>query len=69
MSTEQVERKIGKMILDKKLHGSMDQENGLLIIIEEVEMNTLYHDSLEILQNMDESMNALFERAKKIKTY
>lgn len=57
------------MILDKKLNGSMDQENGLLIIMEEVEMNTLYHDSLEILKNMDESMNALFERSKKIKTY
>lgn len=55
------------MILDKVLYASMDQENGVLIIMEREDMNTLYTDSLEILNNMDESMNALFERAKKIK--
>lgn len=57
------------MILDKVLYGSMDQENGILIIMEKEEISSVYKDSLEILGNMDESMNALFERAKKIKTF
>ena len=57
------------MILDKQLHGSMDQENGILIILESGEINYFYKDTLEIMNNMDDSMNALFERAKNIKTF
>lgn len=40
-----------------------------MIIMEKEEVSSLYKDSLEILENMDESVTALFERAKKIKNF
>lgn len=40
-----------------------------MIIMEKEEVSSLYKDSLEILGNMDESVTALFERAKKIKNF
>ena len=57
------------MILDKKLFGSLDQENGILISMEENKPEPLYTDSLEILDNMESVMDSLFERAKKIKSF
>lgn len=57
------------MILDKKLFGSLDQENGILISLEENKLEPIYTDSLEIIGNMEEVMDALFERAKKIKSF
>lgn len=64
-----VEKKIGKMILDKIINGSMDQENGILIILEQEEVSSLYLDSLDIMNNMDEALTSLFVRAKKIKSF
>ncbi len=64
-----VERKICEMILDKSLLGSLDQENGILIISENSPLKPIYTDSLEILNNMDGALDALFERAKQIKSY
>ncbi len=38
----QVEKKICEMILDKKILGYLDQENGLLILLEEEKLNSIY---------------------------
>ena len=69
VSNDIVEKKISQMILDKKLFGSLDQENGILISQEENKVESLYTDSLEIIGNMEEVMDSLFERAKKIKGF
>lgn len=37
--------------------------------MEKEEVSSLYKDSLDILDNMDEALTSLFERAKKIKSY
>jgi len=68
VSEEVVEKKIGKMILDKVISGSMDQERGILLLLEREDNNSMYLDSLEIIGNMDECLSGLFERAKKIKS-
>jgi 26S proteasome regulatory subunit N6 len=64
-----VEKKICEMILDEKLNGSLDQENGILIIFEEVKLDPIYKDSLEIFENLDQAIDMLFERSKKIRGY
>lgn len=63
---EKVERKICEMILDEKLRGSIDQENGILIIYEDAKKNELFENSLDILKNIDSAVDSLFERANKL---
>lgn len=62
----QVEQKICQMILDGKLSATLDQEKNELILFEASEMNEAFASSLEILQNMDAVVDALFERAAKL---
>lgn len=66
---EKVEKKICEMILDEKLKGSLDQENGILLIFEEKKLDSIYTDSLEILGNMNEAVDMLFKRSEKIRGY
>lgn len=62
-----IERKIGEMILDEKLLGSLDQENGILILFEKKEVDTLFSDSLEVFDNINYALDELSIRSEKLK--
>ena len=57
------------MILDGKIQGYLDQEKGVLILLQKTELDPLYKDSAEILDNMSEAVKELFVRANKIKSF
>lgn len=66
VSEEIVERKLCEMILDQKLRGSIDQDQGVLILLEEEKKSQIFESSVEIMKNMDLAVDALFLRAKKL---
>ena len=66
VAEEIVERKLCEMILDQKLRGSIDQDRGILILLEEEKKSEIFESSLEIMRNMDSAVDALFLRAKKL---
>lgn len=59
-----VERKLSQMILDNKLNGILDQGNDCIIVYEETKKDECYPAALETIENMDNVMDSLFERAK-----
>eukprot|EP00968_Pinguiococcus_pyrenoidosus_P019079 scaffold2008_cov283-Pinguiococcus_pyrenoidosus.AAC.19 len=61
-----VERKLGLMILDGKLSGTLDQGRGVLLIYEAVEDDKSYKLGLQVIENMDAVMSTLFRRAVKL---
>lgn len=63
-----VEKKTCQMILDGKLSATLDQEKNVLILFETVESSPSYALSLDILNNMEQVVDALFERADKLNT-
>ena len=67
VKSDVIERKICEMILDEKLLGSLDQENGILIIFENKEVDEMYESSLEIFGNMKEALDMLAVRSEKLK--
>jgi len=54
------------MILDKKLHGILDQGADTLIIFDEPAPDKTYPATLETLQNMGKVVDSLYEKAKKL---
>lgn len=67
VETDVIERKLCEMILDEKLLGSLDQENGILIIFQDKEVDEMYGSSLEIFGNMKEALDMLAVRSEKLK--
>lgn len=61
-----VEKKLCEMILDQKLRGSIDQDQGILILFPDEKQSEIFDYSVEIMKNMDNAINVLFERSKKI---
>ena len=66
MQKESVERKLSQMILDKKFSGCL-QGDGLLVIFEEKPLEHAFELAVESIHAMGEVVDALCERAKKIK--
>eukprot|EP01088_Endostelium_zonatum_P006260 TRINITY_DN18370_c0_g1_i1.p1 TRINITY_DN18370_c0_g1~~TRINITY_DN18370_c0_g1_i1.p1 ORF type:complete len:435 (-),score=99.87 TRINITY_DN18370_c0_g1_i1:50-1354(-) len=64
---DKVERKLSQMILDKKLHGILDQGADTLIIFDEPEADKTYPAALETIQNMSTVVDSLYEKAKKLR--
>lgn len=60
----QVERKLSQMILDAKLNGILDQGNDCIIVYEDTKKDQCYPAALETIDNMNNVMDSLFERAK-----
>jgi 26S proteasome regulatory subunit N6 len=54
------------MILDKKLHGILDQGSANIVIFDEQQTDTQYQDALIIIQNMSKVVDTLFSRTKKL---
>ena len=67
LSQEKVEKKLAQMILDKKLSGSLHQENGMLIVYDVEEPDPTYQYALETIHAMGEVVDALYVRGKKIR--
>lgn len=61
-----VESKICGMILDEKLKGSIDQDSGVLEILDNNNSSDILQLSSQIISNLKETTEVLFERASKI---
>ncbi|KAK2866397.1 hypothetical protein Q7C36_002453 [Tachysurus vachellii] len=65
LSKGDVERKLSKMILDKKFHGILDQVEGVLIIFEDP-VDKTYEAAIGTIQNMSKVVDSLYNKAKKL---
>jgi 26S proteasome regulatory subunit N6 len=61
-----VERKLSQMILDKKLHGILDQGEGVLILFDEQEEDDTYSAALDTIVNIGKVVDALYQKAKRL---
>jgi len=66
LPTENVERKLSQMILDKKFHGILDQGEGILIVFEEAEIDETYELVLDNINSMSKVVDTLYQTAKKL---
>ena len=64
LDVDQVEAKLVQMILDQKLKASINQADGILNIFEDEEANELLTESIELIENMDGVVDALYNRCK-----
>ena len=61
-----MEKKLSQMILDRKLHGILDQGSSNIVIFDETTTDTQYQDALVIVQNMSKVVDTLFNKTKKL---
>ena len=66
LPVRQVENKLSQMILDKKLHGILDQGEGVLMVFDEVVVDKTYEMALECIQNLSKIVDTLYQKAKKL---
>eukprot|EP00922_Rhytidocystis_sp_ex-Travisia-forbesii_P023226 GHVS01034107.1.p1 GENE.GHVS01034107.1~~GHVS01034107.1.p1 ORF type:complete len:516 (+),score=74.90 GHVS01034107.1:145-1692(+) len=59
-----VQRKLGEMVLDGKLQGTLDQGTGVLILFDEPTLPDTYDDALATLTHMGEVVETLHEKAQ-----
>ncbi|KAJ9626487.1 26S proteasome regulatory subunit rpn6 [Taxawa tesnikishii (nom. ined.)] len=60
LDTQQVERKLGQMILDKVIIGVLDQGAGCLIIFDESERDQGYDAALETIEKLNNVVDVLY---------
>jgi 26S proteasome regulatory subunit N6 len=60
LDTQQVERKLSQMILDKVIVGVLDQGSGCLIVFEEAERDAGYDAALETIEKMGNVVDVLY---------
>jgi 26S proteasome regulatory subunit N6 len=63
---EDVEKKLSKMILDKKLFGTLDQAKDCLIVYDAPEEDEMYPTVLKIFDNLGDVVDSLFKKANKL---
>lgn len=61
-----IESKLSNMILDKVFYGVLDQGNGYLIIYDEPKKDEIYDLSLEIIKNMSQVVDLLYDKASSL---
>ena len=62
----QIEEKLSRMILDKRISGILDAGAGCLIVYDEQKPDSTYDQALETLGNMGRVVDALYAKAGKI---
>lgn len=62
-----LQKKLSEMILDKKFDGTLDQGHGHLIIFDTTETGNLYPNSFAVLENMNNVVDKLFDKANQLK--
>lgn len=60
LDTQQVERKLSQMILDKVIIGVLDQGNGCLIIFDETERDEGYDAALATIEKLSSVVDVLY---------
>jgi 26S proteasome regulatory subunit N6 len=60
LDTQQVERKLSQMILDKVIIGVLDQEAGCLIVFDETERDQAYDAALETIEKLSNVVDVLY---------
>lgn len=60
LDTQQVERKLSQMILDKVIIGVLDQGAGCLIVYDEVERDQAYDAALETIDKLSTVVDVLY---------
>ena len=63
---EVVERKLSQMILDKKIHGILDQGTNCLEVFEPGDIDKTYEAALSTITQTSSVVDSLFKRAQKI---
>ncbi|CAH6723118.1 26S proteasome regulatory subunit Rpn6p [[Candida] jaroonii] len=63
LNLQQVEGKLSQMILDKVFYGVLDQGNGWLIIYDEPRKDSTYEASLDLVKNLSNVVDLLYEKA------
>ncbi|CBZ54111.1 putative proteasome PCI domain-containing protein [Neospora caninum Liverpool] len=58
-----VEEKLSEMILDGKLHGTLDQGVGVLLLFEEQVLPEMHVDALATIKNMAQVVDTLYEKS------
>ena len=66
LPSDQVETKLSQMILDKKIAGTLDQGVGVLEVFDEIANDQIYPTAVETMGNIDQVVESLFARARKI---
>lgn len=61
-----IESKLSNMILDKIFYGVLDQGNGWLIVYDEPVKDETYDFSLEIIKEMSNAVDLLYEKASSL---
>ncbi|PHJ25880.1 pci domain-containing protein [Cystoisospora suis] len=59
-----VEEKLSEMVLDGKLHGTLDQGVGVLLLFEEQELPEMHTDALATIKNMAQVVDTLYEKSR-----
>ncbi|VDO92414.1 unnamed protein product [Soboliphyme baturini] len=62
----QVEKKLSQMILDEKLHGILDQGEGILIIFDDVTVDKTYAAAIDTIHELNHVVDSLYRKAKKL---
>lgn len=62
----QVEQKLSQLILDKKIHGILDQNAAVLITFEEPKKDETYLNSIETIKKMGTVVSSLYSKASKL---
>ncbi|ODV97504.1 hypothetical protein PACTADRAFT_31 [Pachysolen tannophilus NRRL Y-2460] len=66
LSVKTIEAKLSQMILDKIFYGVLDQGNGWLIIYTQPQVDENYDLSLELIKNMSNAVDLLYEKASSL---
>lgn len=56
--------KLSEMILDEKIHATLDQNVGILIVYDDIADTKMHENVLDIIDNLTESVDILYEKAE-----
>jgi len=67
LPVDRILMKLSEMILDEKIKGTLDQGRNCLIVFEEEEPTEMFEHALKTFDNLDEVLDALYDKTQKFK--